>query len=782
MRLINRYICREVFSHALLGLAIFTFVFFIPQLVRLMEFVVRHSASPGRLALLFLCTVPRVLTFTLPIAVLVGVLIGLGRMSADSELIALSALGVGLRRVLVPVGVLALGTSLLTLGITLWAEPAALRTIHQIQDSLLASQASFQIQPRVFDERFPDMVLYVEDTTASATHWSGVFLAQTGSDQESQVTLAEGAIVVVDRARGDLELHLRDGSTHEYQASQPDRYSVSTFGESDFPIEFEDSATGRQPANAERSLGELLAAKGAARRDARVEVQERFAFPGACLVFALLAVPLAARPRRGGRAMGFIVSLLLVCGYYLILVLGTGFARQGKLSPAAGIWAANFFTGFFGLTLLPGMEHIRGETRFQHAFAAWSARIREWRLGKATPVASATNGINGSGVPARLRLVPPRPNLARVRYRWGFPQNMDLYVLKNFLFYFGLILAGFIFLFEVFTLFDLLDDIARHHTPFIIVADYFRYNIPFLFYQIAPLGTLVAALVTVGVMTKNNEIVAFKASGVSLYRLALPLIAASAALGIGLLALDNTYLPGFNQRQDELRNEIKAKPAQTYLQANRKWIFGDGEKIYNYAVFDPDRNLFGGLNVFELDAGTFQLRRRVHADRAIWSPQKGVWELSDGWVRDFNGPQVVRYAPFRNYSLAELSEPPSYFNREVRQSQEMDWEQLKNYINELRQEGFDVARLTVQWHKKLAFPLVAPIITMLAIPFALLVGTRGAVGGLALGIGIAIVYWTTANLLEALGGVGQLPPLVAGWAPDAIFLLLASYFFLKMPT
>ena len=107
MRLIDKYICKEVFSHALLGLLIFTFVFFVPKLITLMTIVVRHSASPSRLGLLFLCVFPYVLTFTLPMAVLVGVLIGLGRMSADSELIALSALGVGLRRVLVPVGLLA---------------------------------------------------------------------------------------------------------------------------------------------------------------------------------------------------------------------------------------------------------------------------------------------------------------------------------------------------------------------------------------------------------------------------------------------------------------------------------------------------------------------------------------------------------------------------------------------------------------------------------------------------------------------------------------------------
>ena len=119
MRLIDRYICRQVFSHALLGLGIFSFVFFVPQLVRLMDLVVRHSASWATLGILFLCTFPGILSFTLPMGVLVGVLIALGRMSADSELIAMSALGLGRRRLLVPIGILAVGATLITFCMTL---------------------------------------------------------------------------------------------------------------------------------------------------------------------------------------------------------------------------------------------------------------------------------------------------------------------------------------------------------------------------------------------------------------------------------------------------------------------------------------------------------------------------------------------------------------------------------------------------------------------------------------------------------------------------------------
>ncbi len=143
---------------------------------------------------------------------------------------------------------------------------------------------------------------------------------------------------------------------------------------------------------------------------------------------------------------------------------------------------------------------------------------------------------------------------------------------------------------------------------------------------------------------------------------------------------------------------------------------------------------------------------------------------------------ITSYTPFLATALNELNEPPSYFNREVRQSYQMTWWELQRYIGDLHQAGFDVARLSVQLQKKLSFPLVAPIIILLAIPFSILVGTRGAVGGLALGVGIAIVYWAASALTEAMGAVGQLPPLLAAWAPDTVFAFLGLYFFLKMPT
>lgn len=775
MRILDRYVCREVVSDSWLGLAVFTFVFFVPQLVRLMSLVVQHAATAKEIATLLLCSLPPVLIFTVPMSMLVGVLIGLGRFSADSEIVALNASGVSLRRLLVPVGAIALTATILTFCITLWLGPASLRILNTLEDHLRVSQASFAVQPRVFDEQFPHIVLYIEDVGASGLRWRGVFLADSSSSTGSKVTVARNAIVITDERQGKFTIHFNDVSTHTYDPKNPDHYDLSTSAEesTDLPLRTSDAtASGPQTLNdRERTIHQLLSVRGTGMRSARVEFQERIALPIACLIFAFLGVPVGVRPRRGGRAAGFVLTIVLICGYYLFFVTGVHFAQNGVFSPIVGVWTANLVTLAVGLILLRRIEHIHPETR-------WIDRLRRNVLHqpKIPPAAKAADSL----LLARAALQIERPS--RRRYRtWSFPLIFDLYVLGAFFYWVLLMLVSFMVLFDAFTLFDLLGDIAKNHISLAIVASYFAHLLPMMIYQLLPLAVLVATLITLGLLAKNNEITAFKASGISMFRLALPLVFAGILLSAGMFLLDDTLLPYANQRQDALHDRIKGRPAETYFQPNHQWIFGEHDKIYNYQLFDPYGNLFDGLNVFELNSSTFQVQRRIYANRAYWEPSLDSWILERGWVRDFSTSSVTSFKTFRVDSFSELSEHPSYFKREVFQYNQMNWWQLRNYIRSLQEAGFETARLSVEWHKKFAFPLIAAIIVFLAIPFALLVGTRGAVGGIALAVGIGIAYWSIAALFEALGTVGQLPPFMAAWAPDAIFAFAGLYFFLKMP-
>ena len=250
----------------------------------------------------------------------------------------------------------------------------------------------------------------------------------------------------------------------------------------------------------------------------------------------------------------------------------------------------------------------------------------------------------------------------------------------------------------------------------------------------------------------------------------------------GLFVFDQLYIPRTNRQQEILRNEIKGKPPQTYLQADRKWIFGQNNEIYYYRLFDPEENVFGGISIFEFDPNNFELTRRIHAEHARWDEHLHKWVFEEGWVRSLHGASIQEYRTFDVATFDELHEDPGYFKKEVKQSAEMNYEELRRYIDDLQQGGFDTMRLKVQLQKKIAFPLITLVMAVLAIPFSASNRRGGALVGVAVALAIAVIYWVTAGLFEAMGAANQLPAMLAAWAPDFIFALAGGYMLLRVPT
>ncbi len=340
----------------------------------------------------------------------------------------------------------------------------------------------------------------------------------------------------------------------------------------------------------------------------------------------------------------------------------------------------------------------------------------------------------------------------------------------------------------VFTFFELIGDILRNHIPLTTVGAYLAYLTPSMLYSIAPLAVLIAVLVTFGVLNRNSEIIAMKATGISLYRLVIPIVSISAILALSLFLFDEFYLPQANRRQEALRGTIKGRPPQTFLHPEQKWIFGQQEpggpgRIFYYQFFDPDRNEFANLSVFEFDPHTFALSRRIFAASCFLGcrPQNS-WRFQNGWERKLSGANQTEYREFINTTFAEIREEPGYFKKESLQSQEMNFGQLDRYIRDLRQSGFDTMRLRVAlWHK-LAYPLVAIVMAVLAIPFALTMGRRGSLTGIAVAIAVALAYWVVDGLFGAMGNVNYLPAPLAAWSSDFLFGLTGGYLLLRTPT
>jgi len=811
MRILTRYILREVTSHALLGGALFTFVLFMRDLGKILELVVRDSASFADVARIFLYTLPNALVLTIPMAVLVGILLGLSRLAADSEITAMRASGMGALDFVRIVSLVSAAALLLGLANSLYLAPYSAGALLALEDSLKSSQASFEIQPRVFYEDFKNYVLYIQDVrpAAGAALWHHVFLADITVPGNPNITTADQAVVVNDNqpnspASQAIRLHLINGGQHSTTAGDPNQYNISTFTTTDLPIQTgaqEDSRLGRSdtpilamPLSELIRRGNLPNTDPSAKNSSlyRIEFNKRFSYPFACLVLMLVGVPLGISSKRGGKSTGFVLTILLVFVYYFCSSVGVAFAKTGKLSPFLGVWGANLIFAAAGALLLYQMS--RGGIAL-----GLFATIGQWLSKQIARITSRND-------PAAT---DPSPNIAtrlrRLRGLLGtrFPLILDDYVMREYLTSFGLILAAFSSLFLIFTFFELIGDIIRNRTPLVTVGDYLINLIPYILYNVTPLCSLVAVLVTFGALNRSSELTAMKATGISLYRVVAPVLVLALLISAALFAFDDFYLPAANRRQDALRSVIKGKPAQTFLRPDRKWISGQSTasadntrtsagdpahpettptRIFYYQFFDPDKNVFANLTVFEFNPNSFILTRRIFATSAHWDDRVSRWVFENGWQRSFAGETISSYQPFTLSSFPEIHEQPTYFKKEALQSQQMSYGELSRYIVDLKQSGFDTKRLTVQLNRKLAYPLITLVMAILAVPFALSMGKRGGLAGIATAIGLAITYWVVDGLFGAMGNVNTLPAFLAAWSPDLLFGIAGAYLLLRTPT
>jgi LPS export ABC transporter permease LptG/LPS export ABC transporter permease LptF len=757
MKILHRYLRREVSLHASVGLLVFTFVVFMQDLGRAMEAAVR--ANGGAILQLFAYVLPAALVFTLPMALLVGLLLGLGRLGVDSELLALRASGVGARQCLRPLLEVSGAALAVALALTVWLAPAARRQLTRLTHRLAASQLSAAVEPRVFFEpdNNPNWVVYTDDITGGGSEWRHVLVAQMQDPSAPVLTLADSGTLVRRGERG-VQLHLQGGTQYKVDAGAPQNDMVSAFRSVDIPFLLPEAPRGDLALAAE-PLPALWqrAHTGADWRAARVEFYRRFALGFACLALALVGIALGLQGGRGGKAGGFVLTLVLVFGYYLLFILGLGLARQGKVPPFWGAWGANLlFLGWGGWALW----------RLDRTPSGPSERWSTWWRRRPKP------GRSPLRLPQRRTLVP----------RAWMPSLLGGYAIREFLAYTGLLLAAFLILILVFTLFELIGSILQNHIGLGVVLEYLFYFTPQMLYMTVPVAILVGTLIAFGLMSKANEVTAMKACGVSIYKLLLPVLIVAGALCALQFALDATWLPAFNQRQDALHDRIKGQPPQTYTNPQRKWVMGRGNNIFYYTYFDPQSRVFANLTVFQFDREHFTLTRRIFARQARWDEAIPGWVFSNGWARSFDAGGSSSFETFVVSSFSGIQERPSYFATDTRLGTQMTLGELRRYVATMRHSGYDVSRLSITLNKKIAYPLITVIMALLAFPFALTVGRRGTVAGIAAGVGVAIAYWSAASLLEALGNLNQLPAAVAAWAPDVLFLGVGVYLLLRVPT
>src|SRR5258708_6189448 len=371
MGLISRSIFREVTSSALLGTLLFTFVLFLQRVGRLFEILVRSSAPPPTVAYLFGLAIPFTLTFTVPLGVLVGVLIARGRMSSDGEITAMRAAGIPSRKVIAPVLIFAVLATLVTAIASLWFTPYSTTKTYKVLNQLVAAELTAEVQPRVFEEQFPNRILYVGDVIPGAvTRWRNVFIADLTPVEEQpkkedhdrgegpRVTVASDAIAVPDVQRNIIQLSMQNGITYEVGKDIAEYYRT-TGQHAEQVLE----ATKRNEVRA-KPFTELdtIPLYNVAYHDpklepdkvieARIDLHQRLALPPACFLLALIGIPLGVSSRKGGKASAFVLTVALAFIYWMGLIGANGLAKQHKLPVGVAMWIPNAVFALLCIILL----------------------------------------------------------------------------------------------------------------------------------------------------------------------------------------------------------------------------------------------------------------------------------------------------------------------------------------------------------------------------------------------------------------------------------------------
>jgi LPS export ABC transporter permease LptF/LPS export ABC transporter permease LptG len=763
MRLLSRSILREVWPPFLLGFAAYTFILLVRTIFAMTEFFVRRSAGLGQVAWLVLLSIPWIIVLTLPMAFLLAVLIGIGRLSSDSELVALRACGVSplalYRPALAAAAVLS-GVVFLFYNLVL---PRANDELTRSMARVAATSVVNLVAPRTFREPRPDVTLFFDRVGADGRSFEGVFL-KLGEDEERADRVIVARRGALSLEGGKLWLDLHSSVVHEVDLANPSRYRTNRneFQRILFSEDIESTAQERityEKGLRAQSLPELIHTarqmkniSRERRRLALVEIHKKFSIPFACFAFAVIGIPLAETSRRGGRGSGFALSLAILVLYYVLISNGETWAQEGRMPAWFAMWLPNLTLLALGALAATRAGRERGR----------------WRL--------------SSLLPRRKRPAAAEPS----RRAWfagflRFPALLDRYVLSRFFSALALVGASVLLLSLIVDYSEQVDEILRHHPPTEVILGYYRAFLLSISMEVAPFAMLIATLVCLGIFSKNNEDTAFKASGISVRRLGVPIVVAAGVGTILAFAVGEYLLPIAKQKEIRYRNVIHGHPADWKLKtpAERNWYYGRDGRIWHREESDAPRGLLLSPSIFEFDRG-FDLTRRTAAREAAWDQTSKSWVLRQGWTRALQKGATISYATFLEESTG--GDPPAAFAAERRTPGEMRFRELQRYARRLKRTGYPTSSLETALQWKLARPLLLPVMALLALPFAFRIGKRGTLAGIGVGLVLGMVFLVSTAFFTKLGDVGALPPLLAAWSPHVLFTTAASFLLVRLRT
>ena len=785
MRVLDRYLITELLSPFGFGLALFTFFLIIDRIYHLTELVITKGVPFHLVLELLVFMMPSFFAHTLPMALLVAVLLAGGRMAGDLEVIAFKAAGVSMLRLFRPIVMAAAVVTMVTALLTLVVNPLANEELQRQLFRIFQTRAVTGVQERVFNATFGDIIIYVEDVSASQVALRGLLVSDERDPKISRIITAREGRLLTDEANRRITLRLINGAVNEADvlpaspprlpgveqnptggAAAPSRYRYTNFAIYDMSLSVDTplkSAARVEKPEKDLRLTALLARIAELAEDThgrvpyQVELHKRFAFPAAAFVFALVAFPLAVRSHRGGRSIALAASLVILVSYYMVMTSLEGFALREAIPAWVAIWTPNIVFATIGATLLVITTR---EWRPPRVTFLWRVleRVRALRPGAAETDAESARVGRGPTDSTHI---------------------LDRYLIREFLTFAGIGLAVAAALYVIVDLGDTLNRLLRVKPPLTYILEHFLYRLPAALHQGLPVIMLVATIFLFLSLSRFHELTAMKAAGISLYRASAPVLLMGLSVAVSAMLFQELFLPRLNELGEEVdRVKIRGQLPRHLQSRQRLWVRSADSRFYRVELLSPQTNDLYGVTILEVDR-QFRLLNRLDARQAHWT--ESGWELRDGAFREIEKGGTVQTVPFTLTAL-DLAEDIEEFTRIHKDFESMSYWELRDYVARLEAAGFHAKKYLVALYSKLSFPLVNLVMVLVAIPFALQSPRGGRLFGVGLAIAIMAGYLVVHYVALAFARADLLPPFVAAWTANVIFLGIGTSLFLRART
>jgi len=763
VKLIETYIVRAIIPYFLLSFLLLTAILFTQQAGQRTEILMGTHLPLQTIAQLSLLVLPNVLVFTLPMALLTGILIGFSRMGSDSEMVAMRAAGVGTWKMLWPPLLLGVLITIASLQINLSLAPEATRALRRVSSQAALYKLESPVEPRSFYTDIPHLVIYVRDGDKAQGLWGRVFLYKEERDGSTEIVTARTGRI--DAAGEQSELVLSDvervtmpgsaqatGQAYITERLDQLRVILDTGRKTVMEALRKEEAEPKPVEMSPTALVEYAAARtGTEARDAITQLHKRYAMALTPFVFAFLGTTIGLRVRKGGRGAGVLLSVLLMLLYYLLMLVGEQLSRAGNLSPLFGAWLASILSVTFGLILL----FTRHRSLLQGVRSYWKTRD------------------------SRNITLPVRKLQRQTATRsLGFPSLMDLDILRKAATSFTLVFISLALVFFVFTLFELWRYIISRGIRLIVVEEYFLFLLPLVTVQLLPASILVAMLVTYALISRHSEAIAWWAGGQSVYRLILPGLLFAALTALCLWFLQEQIMPEANIRQDDLRIQIRGGITRSATNSDRQWLASSQtNRLYSYSY--DEKGSLKSPDIYEFDNEGVHLSRIIKGSYAYWTGStqlqlEGVESLS------FKSSSLER-EEFSQTKL-ENAEQAEMFKPTIDRPSHLSAKALSDYIKRAELHGINISEAAVALQKKYAAPFDVLVMAIVGIPLAISFGRKSAIIALCFAVFLGLAFWAVSSGFQQLGDYELLPPLVAAWAPVAIFAIAGIYLLSRVRT